>query len=210
MASSDYEHNVFVNCPFDDEYKALSDAIIFAVHDCGYIARSALELKDASQVRIEKICNIIAGCKLGIHDISRTSLDKTNGLPRFNMPLELGLFLGAKRFGSEEQRDKNCLVLDVDRHRYQKFISDIAGQDPSAHNNDPTEAIKQVRNWLRDATPKSVRLPGGGEVAKRYADFRADLPRMCVRLLLEPDQLTFNDYVLIVEEWLKAHPIPAG
>ena len=49
---------------------------------------------------------MIADCRYGIHDISRTELDRDSGLPRFNMPLELGIFLGAKRFGAEEQKRK--------------------------------------------------------------------------------------------------------
>jgi len=36
------------------------------------------------------------------HDISRTELNE-HSLPRFNMPLELGLFLGASRFGQLEE-----------------------------------------------------------------------------------------------------------
>lgn len=43
------------------------------------------------------------------------------------MPLELGTFLGAKHFGSEIQKKKTCLILDKEKFRYQKFISDIAG-----------------------------------------------------------------------------------
>src|ERR1043166_8044058 len=121
------EHGVFINCPFDDLYRPIFEAIVFAVHDCGYIARSSLEVTDASQVRIEKIATIIGPCRFGIHDISRTELDRDTQLPRFNMPLELGLFLGAKRFGSARHRSKTCLILDVDRYRYQKFISAIAG-----------------------------------------------------------------------------------
>jgi hypothetical protein len=35
-------------------------AIIFTVHDCGYIARSALELTDTSQVTVSKILEIIS------------------------------------------------------------------------------------------------------------------------------------------------------
>jgi hypothetical protein len=210
MSGADYEHSVFFNCPFDDDYKALSDAIIFAIHDCGYIARSARESRDGSEVRIDKICSIIADCKFGIHDISRTDLDKTNSLPRFNMPLELGLFLGAKRFGAEEQKRKNCLILDTERYRFGKFISDISGQDPSAHNNDPDEAIRQVRDWLREATPTSIKMPGATAMVNRYAAFRVALPGACANLDLEPDRLTFNEYAMIVEEWLKAHPRPAG
>lgn len=98
MRSPNYNNNVFINCPFDSAYKPLFDAIVFAVYDCGFITRCALEEDDASEVRIDQIYNIIADCRYGIHDISRTELDEDSGLPRFNMPLELGIFLGAKKF----------------------------------------------------------------------------------------------------------------
>ena len=101
MRSADYNDNVFINCPFDPNYKQLFDAMVFAIHDCGFIPRCALEEDDASEVRIDKIYNIIADCRYGIHDISRTQLDAASGFPRFNMPLELGIFLGAKKFGIE-------------------------------------------------------------------------------------------------------------
>jgi len=58
------------------------------LHDCGCVARCALEAYDSGDVRIEKILDIIDQCKLGIHDISRTELNE-HSLPRFNMPLEL-------------------------------------------------------------------------------------------------------------------------
>ena len=54
MKSHHYNDNVFINCPFDPAYKPLFDATVFAVHDCGFIPRCALEEEDASQVRIEK------------------------------------------------------------------------------------------------------------------------------------------------------------
>jgi hypothetical protein len=85
MAAASYEYNVFINCPFDDPYRPLFEALVFAVHDCGYIARCAREVDDASEVRIEKIAKIIAACRFGIHDICRTEPDETTGLPRFNV-----------------------------------------------------------------------------------------------------------------------------
>lgn len=203
MASSQYETAVFVNCPFDDAYRNLFEALVFAIHDCGYVARCSLELDDGSEVRIEKIAKLIAECRLGIHDISRTELDASTGLPRFNMPLELGMFLGAKRYGRSEQKRKNCLILDVERYRYHKFISDIAGQDISAHAAEPSRAIKIVRDWLSNLTPVSLVLPGGGAIATRFRSFQADLPTSCGQLDLRPDELTFNNYVVQVEQWLK-------
>lgn len=203
MTSPKYDRSVFINCPFDAAYRPLFEALVFAVYDCGYLARCALEIDDASQVRIEKVEKIIAACKFGIHDISRTELDAATGLPRFNMPLELGIFLGAKQFGRAEQKNKVCLILDTERYRYQKFLSDISGQDISEHRGDPKQAIRVVRNWLSNATPKSMVIPGGTAIAERYALFRLELPAMCGKLRLKEDELTFNDYVVLVEQWLK-------
>ena len=105
-------YNVFINCPFDKEYKPILDAIVFTIYACNFIPRSALEENDSGNVRFEKIIEIISDSKLGIHDISRTELDKKTSLPRFNMPFELGLFLGAKKFGAFDQSKKRTLILD--------------------------------------------------------------------------------------------------
>lgn len=129
------------------------EALVFAIHDCGYIARSALEAEDSAEVRMDKIAKIIKDCRYGIHDISRTEAGADTGLPRFNMPLELGLFLSARRFGSRTDKLKACLILDRARYRYQQFCSDIAGQDIRSHDDLPKTAIKVVRNWLQTNSP---------------------------------------------------------
>ena len=124
-----FEDNVFINCPFDDDYCPLFDAIVFAVHDAGFVARCALETSDSAQNRLQKIMEIIGACKYGIHDVSRTEPDEAHNLPRFNMPLELGIDLGCRRFGSKNHKQKLLLILDREPYRYQKFMSDIIGGD---------------------------------------------------------------------------------
>lgn len=123
------------------------------------------------------------------------------------MPLELGIFLGAKRFGDDVQQEKNCLILDRERFRYQKFCSDIAGQDIRSHSDDPEEAIRIVRNWLRNGTVKSgVRMPGAGTIRGRYRAFRTDLPVMADELAWDPEDLIFNDYTTLIASWLLENP----
>ena len=201
MQSTHYNDNVFINCPFDSAYKKLFDAMVFAVHDCGFIPRCALEEDDASQVRIDKIYSMIADCRYGIHDISRTE-DKSSGLPRFNMPLELGVFLGAKKFGIEEQKRKKCLILDTEPYRYQQFISDIAGQDIQAHNDAPELTVKVVRDWLRTASRRET-IPSGGIIWERYQEFMEKLPQMAREGRLIVEELVFNDYTSMVTQWLR-------
>lgn len=200
MSSTHDTDNVFINCPFDAAYKPLFDAMVFTVHDCGFVARCALEEEDASQVRIDKIYTIIADCRYGIHDISRIELDEDSGFPRFNMPLELGIFLGAKKFGIDEQKRKKCLVLDKEPYRYQQFISDIAGQDIQAHHNEVETLVKVVRNWLRTASGWRT-IPGGNIIWERYQTFLRDLPQTAEECLLEADDLIFNDYLLVIAAW---------
>ena len=203
MSTMAYNDNVFINCPFDDEYKSLFNAMVFAIHDCSFVARSAQEAEDGSQVRIDKIYKIIAECRYGIHDLSRTELDGETCLPRFNMPLELGVFLGAKRYGNEDQQKKNCLILDKERYRYQKFISDIAGQDIRSHDNNTEEVINLVRDWLSHASKRTL-IPSGSSIWDRYQEFQSDLPRMIQENELNLDRLTFRDYVTLLSSWLKA------
>lgn len=198
-----YASSVFVNCPFDEDYKPIREAIIFAVFDCGFVPRCALEVDDGAHVRFEKIQRLISDSKFGIHDISMTEADAATGLPRFNMPLELGVFLGARRFGQNQQKVKNCLILDHDRWRYRNFISDIAGHDIRGHNNNPDTAISGVRDWLNAASGRKT-IPGGRAIARRYHQFEAAMPSMCTDLDIEVDELTYNDYANMVSTWLMA------
>jgi hypothetical protein len=64
---------------------------------------------------MEKIAAIIRESRLAVHDISRTQMDRGTRLPHFNMPLELGIFLGAKSFGSRDDQEKVAIILDTER-----------------------------------------------------------------------------------------------
>ena len=196
------QNDVFINCPFDRDYQPIFQAIIFAVFDCGFVARSALELNDSADVRIEKIARIIGECRYGIHDISRTELDRESQLPRFNMPLELGLFLGARRFGGGRHGKKSCLIMDTERYRFQMFISDIAGQDIMAHGNQPQRAVGNVRDWLNTESGRKT-IPGGNTIWRRFERYRDRLPVMTERAGLELDEMTFNDHCNFTSEWLQ-------
>ena len=67
--------DVFINCPFDDAFAPTFRALIFAILVCGFRPRSARELDDGGQTRIDKIFALIEQCRYGIHDLSRTELD---------------------------------------------------------------------------------------------------------------------------------------
>lgn len=206
---ANYAKNVFINCPFDDSYKPLFNAIVFAVNDMGFRPISAKDESNAGETRFNKIQALIEECKYSIHDISRTDLDVVTGLPRFNMPLELGLDLGCKRYGKPYHQEKVLLVLDVEQFRYRDFVSDIAGQDIEAHRADEGEVIKAVRNWLRlEVDPKLVITPSGKVILERYGRFQATLPFICAKLAWDIDDLPFSDFSFAVYDWITKNPLP--
>ena len=184
------------------DYDPLFRAITFVVIDCGFIPRCAREDIDSGDVRLQKIQNIIQSCKFGVHDLSNMDLDPITKLPRFNMPLELGLFLGAKRFGDPRQKEKRLIIFDSEPYRYQKAISDISGQDIEAHDGDLERVIARVRNWLRTVSRRKT-IPGAMMIVNRYRAFEAALPGICARLTYDLDDLPFIDFCETVVEWQK-------
>ena len=201
MAAKTDPPAVFINCPFDLDYRPLLEATVFTVTRCGFAPRCALEIDDGTGTRIQKIIDLIDLCPFGIHDISRTELDAATNLPRFNMPFELGLFLGACAFENKQQRSKRCLILDKERYRYRNFLSDIAGQDIHAHARDPRLVIREVRNFLR-ANSGGRHLPSGTVIEGNFAQFKAAIPAICARLELDPDALSFVDFSYLVAYYL--------
>jgi hypothetical protein len=203
--------DVFVNCPFDLTYKPIFNAIVFTVVRSGYRARCALETDNAAENRLEKICTIVAECRFGIHDISRTEVDGDPPMPRFNMPLELGLFLGARRYGNKQQKAKACIVFDREPYRYQRFISDIAGQDIHAHHGDIPTLIRELATWLR-TQPGGAAVPGGTAISVEYTLFESLLPAICAARRLTLSELGFGDFNEIVTEYVamqKTAPDPS-
>jgi len=122
------------------------------------------------------------------------------------MPLELGIFLGAKRFGGGSHSQKACLILDRDPYRYQVFCSDISGQDVRSHGNEVSRAIRAVREFLRAARPVHVDIPGARRIAGRHAEFLLDLPRLCRRVNLHRSDPGFLDYRTLVRTWIAENP----
>jgi hypothetical protein len=203
----DYNKSEFINCPFDSAYEPLFHAIIFAVHHMGLEPKSAIVTTDAGQPRLAKILDLIESCRYSIHDISRTEVDPNHGLPRFNVPFELGLDLGCKRYDQRHER-KTALIIDTNRFRYRKFISDIAGLDIEEHNGSVAAAITVIRNWLRPASDTlAIKPPSGATIYARYKAFQLALPGMCNELKWDANDLPFADFSWAVYDWIKNNPI---
>lgn len=195
---TDRRVDVFINCPFDADYQPVFHAVVFAIHACGLNPRCALELDDGSEVRLEKIMRIMRACPFSVHDVSRTALDVGSHLPRFNMPFELGLFIGLARGA---RKTKPSLILDTERYRYQQFISDIAGQDIRARAGDPLKAISHIRDWLNTLMP-SRRLAGGHAFGRLYTQFTTEVPQLLAQNQIDASEITFVDWSMLISDWL--------
>jgi hypothetical protein len=203
MREPPYDRCVFVNCPFDPDYKPILDAIVFTIHDCGFVARIALEDVGSGRIRIDKIRDLILKSRYSIHDLSRINE------PRLNMAFEAGICFGAKFFGGKKHATKDFLVLDAEPHRYRKTISDIAGQDAAFHGNDPVQAIGCVRHFL---ARKSGMAPfvGADHIMERYARFTAGLPQAAHDARLTVGELSSLEYLpdltALMTGWLTRNP----
>ncbi len=192
--------SVFINCPFDTEYRPLFQATCFTIAACGFVPRCALDESDSAIVRFDKILDLIAACEFSLHDVSRVELDRNSGLPRFNMPLELGADLGLRLKGPAAHRKRRILVLDAVAHRYDQTLSDISGMDIEAHGNDPTRLIKAVRDWLNAGRGEGRPLPGSAAITGDFAAFQTLVPDIIAQLRLDDfDALPHSDYMHLVE-----------
>lgn len=193
--------SVFINCPFDADYKPLLRAACFAILACGYAPRCALDYSDSGAVRFTEIVKMIAECDLSIHDISRVELDSGSQLPRFNMPLELGADLGLRLEGPARQRRRKTLILDAEPHRYDRTLSDISGMDIEAHANSAREVVRHVRDWLNaNREPGASVLPGAAAINEDYNTYLKLAPDIIAELRLDPhDELPHPDYLHVVE-----------
>jgi len=201
MKKNNYSDNVFINCPFDKAYKPFFRALIFTILDCGFIPRCSLEIDDATQLRLSSIVSIIRQCKYGIHDLSRIKADRGTKLPRFNMPFELGIFYGAKNFGSGNQPKKNCIIFEQKHYSYQKFISDLSGTDIRAHNNSIKKLIEDVRNWLTTSSKRRT-IPQSKTIFSRYLKFQKYFEKICKVRAINFDKMPFVELSRNMSDWL--------
>jgi hypothetical protein len=206
-ATAAYDRSVFLNCPFDEAYRPLLHAAIFTIHDCGFIARTALEDVGSGETRLDKIVRIIGESRFSIHDISRVESGGAEGepaLPRFNMPFECGLCFGAMVFAEPARaRGRDLLILAGEPHQNQRTLSDLAGQDARYHRGQVEDLVKAVRAFLaakaRAVMPPETRIRGHGDIVLRLAQFRQALENRPPGSPISLDEINSFDYL---PDWL--------
>lgn len=165
-----FERSVFVNCPFDDDYASLLQAIAFCIVLLEHFPRFTPENTDNAETRLDRIIQLITESKFGVHDLSRCRAAAVGDYARMNMPFELGLDHACRRFGTGGATQKRILVLENEPYQYQKALSDIAGWDIRPHGNDYAKAVGHVRSWL--TSQSTVPAIGLSRILGKYAAFQ--------------------------------------
>lgn len=143
-----FERSVFINCPFDEDYAPILQAILFCIIDLGFTPRLATERMDSAENRLTKIREMIEGCRYSIHDLSRCQARTRGEHFRLNMPFELGIDYGCRTYFGDGRDQKKILIMEEKPYRYQAALSDLAGCDIQTHGANFEKALRKVRNWL--------------------------------------------------------------
>jgi hypothetical protein len=134
--------SVFLNIPYDKQFENLYLAYIVGLTQLGLRVNATLAVPN--QGRLETIIQLIEDSNFSIHDLSRIELSK--GIPRFNMPVELGLALYRSHIAKGRHR---VFVFESKPYRAQKSTSDINGIDPQIHGGTPKGVMAGLRNIFR-------------------------------------------------------------
>ncbi|MCF0055856.1 hypothetical protein [Dyadobacter sp. CY356] len=189
-----FEESVFINCPFDTQFKKIFHAIIFTIHACDFTPRCALEFA-GDQNRLQKITDLIKDCQFGIHDVSHKD-------GRLNMPLELGLFIGCQKYGTGKQKKKSYLILEGNKYSSKVYLSDLAGQDPMAHEFKVISVIGCVRDWLTSKSNQPDQIAHLPFIMSKYRQFQQQLPHLCAYNNWSVKQLLFPEYSSLASSFI--------
>jgi hypothetical protein len=202
-----YERSVFLNCPFDDLFAPLFHAAVLTIAALGFTPRCARETEGESDPRIDRIAKGLSESKYSIHDLSRFQGEGPDNLSRFNMPLELGMALSTRYRGKTSGTPHNWVAMVPHGFVHERFISDLAGFDPPAHDQTPISLIKAISGWLTIQPDYSPPAPSPKAILAAY-------PRL-VELLEDAKaealgQLTWPVIVKSVERVISAMGEPAA
>ncbi len=199
-----FKNNVFINCPFDRKFKKFLEPIFFTVVYCDFNPLIS-QTFDSGSSRLFNILELIRNSKYSIHDLSRMVSSKSGEFARFNMPFELGIDIGIRNSGSKIFAQKNCLILDSKKYRYQVALSDISGNDIEIYNDKIQVLIRIIRNWLSSQNTKSK--PGPKIIWEEYNEFKVDFQETLVLDGFSSEDiqnLPKSEYIILAHEWVKA------
>lgn len=205
-----FDRNVFVNCPFDDDYVSLLRPLLFTIVALGYTPRIAMERSDSGENRIDKIVQLIGESRYSVHDISRLIATEQGQFSRFNLPFELGIDRGARLFGAQPLLHKRILVLESNQYDYRVALSDFSGADIAHHSSEPVRLVRAVRNWFVN-TVEVKEAPSPTTLWYRFTDFASAFYDERAEAGFSDEDLNFMpvpEYIDAIREWLGSEVNP--
>ena len=197
---------MFINCPYDDDYRWLLLAIIFTTIILGYNPRLALENSDCGEIRIDKIARLIKESKYSIHDLSRLKSSRPNEFYRLNMPFELGMDFGCRKLLDGKFKEKKFLILETELYRYKKALSDLSGIDIKAHKDDLNFLFESLRDWFVENTDARC-VFSATKIKSMYIDFQGYLRDESIKLGFNESnyiqKLTITEHINYAKAWKK-------
>ena len=203
-----YSRSVFINCPYDNDYKGLMYAIIFTVIAIGFEPKLACLSSDSGENRIDKIIKLISNSKYGIHDLSRLKAEKKGDYYRLNMPLELGIDYGCRVMPNDKWNDKKFLILEKNKYDYKRALSDLSGVDIKDYEQPYSAAImKCVRDWFAE-TGRLINIPSTDKLHMLFSEpfqhyIYSKTDKLGYSRINYLTQITPFEYVHYAKEWCK-------
>lgn len=206
--TNNFSNNVFINCPFDPDYIPLLRPLLFTILYLGYNPRIASERSDSGEIRFQKVCELIEQSRISIHDLSRIRSSKEKEYYRLNMPFELGIDIGCRKYKDDKLvNHKKCLILEKEKHRYQRALSDMSGSDIKNHNNEPEEIVRQTRTWFVEN--ENPRIDHATKIWESFNEFMADFYQKRKEdgyKAKDLDMMPTPEYILFIKDWLGNDP----
>ena len=146
-------NSVFLNVPYDKEFIGLYVAYIVGLCQLNLVPHLASEIPGGDR-RLNKIFKLIQSCRYSIHDLSRVEVNVTTAaVPRFNMPLELGMTITWQTLHPSRH---SWFVLESEPYRLQRSASDLNGTDPNIHSGNAEGVLRELCNIFRRSGVPSV------------------------------------------------------
>jgi hypothetical protein len=149
-------NSVFLNIPYDEEFRSLYIAYIVGLYQLNLVPHIASEIPGGER-RLNRIFQLIQTCRYSIHDLSRVELSVApSAAPRFNMPLELGMTITWANLNPSLHA---WFVWESEPFRLQRSASDLNGTDPYVHSGTPEGVLRELCNAFRiGRTPPVPRM----------------------------------------------------
>jgi hypothetical protein len=129
--------DIYFNIPYDPDFEVMLLAYLAYSVCLGLKPRLVLEEVSATP-RLQRIWKTMLACRVSIHDLSRIDV------PRFNMPVELGMAIALQNLkGVEEHR---CVAFVGNRRKFEKAASNLRGLDPLCHRGRPVVVLNEMFN----------------------------------------------------------------